>query len=140
MSKGNTWANDLIKAIYQNDTTALDAVLALSEFYVALHTADPGASGSQNTNEVSYTGYTRVAVTRDSSGWNISGRVVSPVDPITFPAVAGAAGNIATHVSIGTAISGAGKIIEKGAITPNISCDLGSEPSLKNTSIITEAC
>ena len=45
----------------------------LTNLYVALHTADPGESGTQSTNEISYTSYARVAVARSSAGWTVTG-------------------------------------------------------------------
>lgn len=50
----------------------------------------------------------------------------------------GGAGGTATHASIGTAASGAGKILYKGALTPSITVALGVSPRIKNTSTITE--
>lgn len=138
MSKGNTFENDILKALFHDDTTNLDAILALTNFYVAIHTADPGEAGDQTTSEVSYTGYQRVAVARTSSGWNIVNNTFSPVDAITFPEVLGAAGALATFASIGTASSGTGKILYRGPIDPTISCDLGYEPSLNTDSLGSE--
>ena len=68
--KTTTWANDLLKLLFQavpianiadNATTA-----PLTLLYISLHTADPGAAGAQNTSEAAYTGYARVAVARPS--------------------------------------------------------------------------
>lgn len=43
--------------------------------YVALHTANPGAAGSQGTSEVTWSGgtpYARVAVARTTGGWTVT--------------------------------------------------------------------
>lgn len=141
MSKGNTFENDLLKLIFNGTAIANLADNAasspLANLYVALHTADPGEAGAQNTSECSYTGYARVAVARTAGGWSITNNVVSPVAEIAFPE-ATAGSETATHFSIGTAASGAGKILYKGAISPTIAIAAGVSPRLKTTSTITE--
>ena len=141
MSKGNTFENDLLRLIFNGTAIANLADNAasspLANFYVALHTADPGEAGAQNTSECSYTGYARVAVARTAGGWTVTNNVVSPVAEIAFPE-ATAGSQTATHFSIGTAASGAGKILYKGAISPAIAIAAGVSPRLKTTSTITE--
>lgn len=141
MSKGNTFENDLLKLIFNGTAIANLADNAasspLANLYVALHTADPGEAGAQNTSECSYTGYARVAVARSAGGWSITNNVVTPVAEIAFPE-ASAGSETATHFSIGTAASGAGKILYKGAISPTIAIAAGVSPRLKTTSTITE--
>jgi hypothetical protein len=84
--------------------------------YVSLHSADPGEAGAQNTSEVSYTGYARVAVARSSSGWDVSGAVASNHAAITFGA--DTSGTVtATYIGVGTDSSGAGHLLYSGAIT-----------------------
>lgn len=141
MSKGNTFENDLLKLIFNGTAIANLADNAasspLANFHVALHTADPGEAGTQSTSECSYTGYARVAVARSAGGWSITNNVVTPVAEIAFPE-ATAGSETATHFSIGTAASGAGKILYKGAISPAIAITAGVSPRLKTTSTITE--
>lgn len=141
MSKGNTFENDLLRLIFNGTAIANLADNAasspLTSLYVALHTADPGEAGAQNTSECSYTGYARVAVARSAGGWSITNNVVTPVAEIAFPE-ATAGSETATHFSIGTAASGAGKILYKGAISPTIAIAAGVSPRLKTTSTITE--
>lgn len=104
MSKGDTTENDLLKLIF-NATAIANladnaASLPQAALFVALHTADPGEAGTQNTSEVTYTGYTRVAVVRTSSGWTVTTNSVSPFAAITFPAGTGGSGTV-TYASIG---------------------------------------
>jgi len=106
--------------------------------YLALHTADPGEAGNQGTSEISYTGYSRVAVARTTGGWTVSGNSVSPVAAIEFGEMTGGAGGTVTHASIGTVSTGTGKILYSGALTPTIAVALGVLPRIKNTSTITE--
>lgn len=144
MSKSDTFESDLLKLIFNATPIANIADNAasspLANLYVALHSGDPGETGSQSTNEVSYTGYARVAVARTSGGWTISGSAptqVAPVATISFPACSGGSAT-ATHASVGVASSGAGKVLYSGALTPNISITSGVTPELTTSSTITE--
>lgn len=142
MSKSNTFENDLLKLIFNGTAIANLAdnasVSALSVLYVALHTADPGEGGTQSTNEVAYTGYSRVAVNRDGTGWTVTGNSVSPTSNIEFGEMTGGTAGTATHASIGVAASGATKILYSGALTPSIAYAIGVIPRIKSTSTITE--
>lgn len=141
MSKGNTFENDLLALIFNATTIANIAINATSSpltvLEVALHTADPGEAGNQTTSECAYTSYARVAVTRDNTGWTVSGASVSPAAIIAFPACTGGT-ETATYASIGTAHTGTGKILYSGAITPNLSISSGVTPRLTTASTITE--
>jgi hypothetical protein len=106
--------------------------------YVSLHTADPGEAGSQTTNEISYTGYARVAVARSGAGWAVTGNSVSPAAAVTFGAMTAGAGGTVTHFGVGTDPSGAGKLLYKGTVTPNVSVTNGVTPQLTTATAITE--
>jgi hypothetical protein len=142
MSKSNAFETDLLGLIFNGTaiSTIADnaASTPLTNLYLALHTADPGEAGNQGTSEISYTGYSRVAVARTTGGWTISGNSVSPVAAIEFGEMTGGAGGTVTHASIGTASTGTGKILYSGALTPTIAVALGVLPRIKNTSTITE--
>lgn len=141
MSKGNTFENDWLVLIFNATAIANIADNAasspLTNLQVALHTADPGEGGSQTTSECAYTSYARVAVARTSGGWTVTANSVSPAATISFPACTGGT-EIVTHFSVGTASSGAGKILYKGPVTPNISVSTGVTPQLTTASTITE--
>lgn len=141
MSKGNTFENDWLKLIFNATAIANiadDAASSpLANLYVSLHTADPGEAGDQTTNECAYTSYARVAVARTSGGWTVTNNSVSPAANIDFPAATGGT-ETATHFAVGTASSGAGKVLYKGTITPNISISSGVTPRLTTASAITE--
>lgn len=141
MSKGNTFENDLVKLIFQATAIANIADNAgsspLTNLYMSLHTADPGEAGDQTTSECAYTSYARVAVARSGSGWTVTNNSVSPAANIDFPAATGGS-ETATHAVIGTAASGAGKILYKGAISPNIAISNGVTPRLTTASTVTE--
>lgn len=89
----------------------------ITNIAVALHTADPGAAGTQSTNEVAYTGYARVNVARTVGGWTVTANSVSPVATIAFGQRTDAgAPVIATHFSTGFPGGGATTIINRGII------------------------
>ena len=141
MSKGDTFENDLLKLIFNGTAIANladnAATSPLTNLFVALHTADPGETGNQSTNEVSYTGYARATVARTSGGWTITANSVSPTANIDFGAcTAGTA--TATHASVGVAVSGATKLLYSGALSPTISISAGVTPRIPTGSTITE--
>ena len=141
MSKGNTFENDLLKLIFNGDAIANIADNAASSplavLYLALHTADPGEAGSQTTSEATYTSYARVAVARTSSGFTIANNQVTLAANTDFPAATGGTNTI-THFGIGTASSGAGKLLYKGSLSPTISVSNGVTPRINSGVIVTE--
>lgn len=141
MSKGNTFENDLLKLIFNATAIANIADNAatspLTNLYVSLHTADPGEAGDQTTSEATYTSYARVAVARTSGGWTVTNNSVSPASAITFPAGTGGSGTV-THFAVGTASSGAGKLLYSGTVSPNIVTGNGVTPQLTTSTAITE--
>lgn len=141
MSKGNTFENDLLKLIFNAtaiaDLAENDSSSPATNLYASLHTADPGEAGDQTTNESAYTSYARVAVARTTGGWTVTNNSVSPVATISFPAGTGGSGTV-THFAVGTASSGAGKLLWSGTVTPNIVTGNGITPQLTTASTITE--
>lgn len=141
MSKGDTFENDWLKLIFQATAIANiadnAATTPLTNLFVALHTADPGETGTQATNEATYTGYARVSVARSAGGWTVTANSVSPVAAISFGACT-AGTNTITHWSVGVAVSGATKLLYSGTVTPNISVTNGVTPQLTTASTITE--
>lgn len=134
MSKSNTFENDLLLLLFNNtnianigDATGLRGSSAAGNLYIALHTADPGEAGDQTTNEVAYTSYARVAVARSSGGFTVATNTVTNAAAITFPQCTGGAAT-ATHFSIGTSASGAGKILYSGALTASLAISNGITP------------
>jgi len=110
---------------------------------IALHTADPGAGGSQATNEATYTSYTRVNVARTSGGWTITGNEpcnVNPVANISFPAGTGGSGsivNFSTGKSNATPPTGAQPLLWTGPVAPAITSGTGVTPVLTTATVIT---
>ena len=117
MSKANTFETDLLSKVFCNTSLSWDAI---TNIYVALHTADPGEAGSQTTSETAYTSYARVAVARTTAGWTVSspggvGTVVN-ASAITFPQCTSASSQV-TYFSVGQLTSGAGQIFYSGALS-----------------------
>ena len=134
MSMSNASETNLLLLLFNNtdwanvgDAAGLQNSAAAGSFYVALHTADPGDAGNQSTNEVSYTGYARVAVARTAGGWTVSGNQVSNTATVQFgECTAGSA--TATHFSVGLLTSGAGDILYSGALSASRSISSGITP------------
>lgn len=123
MSAGNTTENDL--AAYIFDSTA-PAWAGNASFYIRLHSSDPGETGTATTNEISYTGYDGVAVSR-TTGFTISGNEASNAALIQFPLCAGSSAT-ATHFSVCTTQNGAGQIIVSGALSSSLAISTGIQP------------
>lgn len=144
MSKTNAWENALLELVFKNtnaanigDATGLRGSSTAGSFYVSLHTGDPGEAGDQTTNETAYTSYARVAVARSGSGFTVTGNSVSPAANVDFPECTGSTSTV-THFGIGTASSGAGVLLYKGAVSPSISVSTGVTPRLTTASAVTE--
>lgn len=144
MSLGNTTETDILKLYFQAlpianiaDNAAIDP---LTNLYVSLHTADPGEAGNQTTSQCDYTSYARVNVSRSDSGWTVAevdvgGSTVKNAVIVSFPQCTGGSNN-ATHVAIGTAASGAGKIIAKGALDNPLAISNGITPSFAVNALV----
>ena len=141
MSFSNQFEADILGLIF--NATAISGLAdnasasPLTNLYVALHTADPGEGGNQSTNEVSYTGYARVAVQRSGAGWTLAGQTISPTAVIEFGEMTAGTAGTAVYASVGTAASGAGKYIIRGALSPTIPFQVGTVPRIRANSTIT---
>lgn len=145
MSKSNAWENALALLVFNNtnaanigDATGLRGSTVAGSLYFSLHTADPGEAGTQTTSEVTYGSYARVAVARSGAGFVVTGNSVSPAANVDF-AAATSGTETATHFGIGTASTGAGVLLYKGALTPAIAIAVGAQaPRILPTSTIVE--
>lgn len=141
--KSATFSNQLLALIFNGTTIpnlAQNATASpLTNLYLALHTADPTASGTQATNEVSYTGYARVAVARTTGGWTVTGANVDPVANIVWPTCTGSAGQVATFASIGVSPTGAGTFLYAAPLSPPITITVNLPPTATPASVISEA-
>lgn len=145
MSKSNVFEADLLSLIFLNtniadigDATGLRGSSAAGSLYWSLHTADPGEAGTAITNETAYTGYARVAAARSGAGFTVTGNSVSPPANVDFGECSASPGGALTHFGIVNTASGAGKLLYKGTLTPNITMAVSVVPRLKSSSTITE--
>lgn len=129
----------LLQLLFQNanaadigDATGLRGSTTAGQLFLSLHTADPGEAGTQTTSEVAYTSYGRVGINRASGagGFTVAGNSVSPAtQPTSFPAATGGSAT-ATHFGIGTASTGAGVLLYRGALSASIVISSGVTPQL----------
>jgi hypothetical protein len=120
------------------------ATTPLAQLFVALHTATPGPTGTQSTNEISYTSYARVAVARSNSApaWTITGNSPASASPnaaISFASMTGGTGGTATYFSIGSLSTGAGVIYYYGTISPSVTVSTGVAPQLTTATVLSES-
>lgn len=136
-----TFANDLIKLLLTRAPIANiadDAVTApLTSLFLGLHTADPGPAGTQETAAVVYTGSARIAVARLAGNWTITNNVARPAARLEFPEMTGGTESLATWLTIGTSLTGPGKVLLRGRLSPDIQLRLGVIPAIKADSTIT---
>lgn len=147
MSKSNTWEYGLLALVFNNvdftgvgDAGGLLGSVTEGSLYVSLHTGDPSDEGDQDDNEVTYGSYARVAVARNSGAWTVSGTPpikVNPTAAIVFPTSTSGT-QTANFFGIGTAVSGAGKLLYSGPIVPVLDCSSGETPQLTTDTEITE--
>ena len=142
MGKGNSLSAGYLALLFNATTLpniAINATSApLTNLYVSLHTANPGAAGTQSSSEAAYVGYARVPVVRSSAGWTLSGETIFPVSPIVFPTSTGGT-ETETYFGIGSAASGAGVLYYSGTLTPPVVVSNGIAPDITTATMITEA-
>lgn len=146
-AKSRQYAYDLLRLIL--NATSLDklaednSVDGVTQFYLALHTADPGDNGSQASSETNYVDYARQAINRTAAAMGCtlaSPSVASFVSDIIFPDIgAASAAQTLTHWSLGFDAAGAGEILFRGPIAPTLPIASGqSGPILAAGTTITE--
>lgn len=133
MGISNVTENNLLNLVFSAQAWSgyADNTVTTPETHidVALHTGDPGDTGDMSTNEVSYTGYTRVGVAR-SNGWTIATEgSISPAMQIDFPTGTGGGGEI-TYFSTGKTGGGPTPILWTGSVTPSMQSGADVSPHL----------
>lgn len=123
MGKSNSMANSMLLLIFNNtdfanigDAAGLQNSLVAGSLFVSLHTANPGAAGTQATSEATYTGYARKAVARSAAGWTVTGNTVNNTAAVTYdPCTAGS--NTIIYYGIGTDLAGAGTLLYSNSLS-----------------------
>ena len=123
MSASNATETELLSYIFDSATPAWDGN---ADFYVRLHSSDPGEAGSAVTNEIAYTSYDGVSISR-TTGFSVSGNTASNAGLVQFPTCTGSSAT-ATHFSICTTQNGAGQIIVSGALSASLAISSGIQP------------
>lgn len=106
------------------EAAALDALFDGTTLYLSLHTADPGETGDQATNEAAYTGYSRQSFAYTRSGSAVTNDAVVEFGLCT----ALGSPETLTHFGIGTAASGGGTLYFSGALTSTIPMQTNFSP------------
>lgn len=134
MSLVNTAETDLLELIFQavtwNNIAENDSTSPATNFYVSLHTASPGETGSQTTSETTYGSYARQAVARTTAGWTVSGNTADNAGAITFPEATSGPSTV-THWGIGLSLTGAGTLLAYGTVdtpTSGLVVNTGVQP------------
>ncbi len=146
MSASNAFETALLNLYFLNtdhanvgDAAGLQNSAAAGSFYISLHTADPGETGTQATSETAYTGYARVAVARSGAGWTVSGNTVSNAAVVTFGNCTAAPGAAVTYFGIGSDASGAGNLFLSGALGASYQPAVGNAPTFAIGALTTTA-
>lgn len=120
MSATNVFENGLLSLIFENanyanvgDATGLRGSSTAGVFWISLHTADPGETGTQSTSESAYTNYARQSVARSTAGWSVASGVADNDAAISYPQC-GATGSTVTHVGVGSDQTSTGNLFLKG--------------------------
>lgn len=146
MGKSTSASSDWLKLLFQNvtwagvgDATGIVGSTTAGSLDVSLHTADPTAAGNQTSNEISYTGYARVAVARSTGAWTVTSNSVSPAATISFGQMTAGTGGTVNFMGVGKAASGTGELLYSGSISPTIAVANGVTPQLTTSTTITES-
>lgn len=134
MSMSNATETEILSYIFDS---AAAAWAANGNFYLALHTGDPGEAGTATTNEIAYTSYARVAVSR-TTGFTVSGNTAENAALVQFPTCTGSSGT-ATYFSVVTTSSGAGQIICSGALSSSLAISTGIQPQFNAGALVITA-
>lgn len=142
--KNSPFNNDLLKLILNGvgiPGLASNAISSpLPNLFMSLHTDDPAADGNQIAFEATYTGYRRQPVSRTVAGFTVFAGAATLATSVVFPAATGSSDSeTETWAAIGTALTGEGKILYRGPITPEIPVTLGTAPQLAVGTTVTES-
>lgn len=139
--KSDVFESDLLKLIFNGTPIAgiadNAAASPLTVLWLSLHYADPGDTGTQNTNELSYNGYGRRSVARSTAGWGLfSGFSMRLQADLAFPKSVDVVPQTASYFGVGTTQLSSGKLLYSGLLSPAIVCSIGITPILNAFSTI----
>lgn len=135
MSKTNTFQNDFLLLLFNNvaiagigDAGGILGSAVDGSLYGSLHTANPGEKGDQESNEAAYTSYVRIAIARTVGGWTVVGSQASNAALAQWAAATGG-DEVEKYWGIGTAATGAGKLLASGKFKFPLPVVSGIEPT-----------
>lgn len=131
MSASNTFENALLLLIFNGtaiaDIAENDSSSPLTQYYISLHTADPGEAGDQSTSETTYGSYARIAIVRDNTGWTVTGNEASNASTNSFAQNTAGTPTI-THCGLGKSASGAGTLLLSNPLDSTLNMQVGTTP------------
>lgn len=146
MSATNVFESGLLSLIFQNsnyanvgDAVGLRGSSTAGSFYISVHTADPGETGSQTTSETAYGSYARQPVARSSGAFTVSGTAptqVANAADVSFPSATSGPSTL-THSGIGSDVSGAGNLFMSGALNASLIVNSGIAPKFSAGALVT---
>jgi hypothetical protein len=138
MSKTTAFSGALLELLFLNragltigDELGLRGSIRAGQFWLSLHSQDPGSTATQITAEVRYGGYGRVPVDRSADFWKVEGRKAILLQPVDFPEMTSGAALAAKFVGLGTAENGGGLLIYRARLDPEIVLASGVIPRLR---------
>lgn len=130
-SKTTQSANDFLNYFLRNAAPSWGGANAL---YLSLHTGAVGLGGNQATNEATYTGYARVALTRSGSGAFVAASSGSSSNNalVQFGLCSGGTlPETITHVALGENASGVGTVMATAALNSPLVVNLNIRPQFE---------
>lgn len=123
MSFSNSTEEDVLQQVFIGTALPWNSN---TDLWIALYTASPGEAGTATTNEATYGGYARIALTR-ATDFTVSGNTVENANLEQFAACTSGSNTI-THAAVVDSASGAGNIIVYAALSSSISVTTGVQP------------
>lgn len=116
-----------VAAANVGDAGGLQPSATAGVFWISLHTASPGETGSQTTNESAYGSYARQDEARNATQWTVTANVADNDNAITYPQASSGSETL-THFGLGSASSAAGNLFLYGALTASLAVSAGITP------------
>lgn len=129
--------NDILDLLFTNvdapnwgDAPGLQNSATAGSLHISLHTGDAigDTTTSQATSETTYSGYSRQAVARSTTGWTVASGTVDNDSLIQFGSMTAGGPVTITDVGIGYASTGAGYLHIWGQVTPDLVVNNGVNP------------
>jgi hypothetical protein len=118
------------------DANGLQGSAASGSLYVSLHTTtDPAYLEQANeyysgqlSNELSYIGYARQPIVRAAASWTVTTGTASNGGFVNFPVCTDDLGSpqVARYFGVGTQLTGSGKLLMYGTLSPTASYSTGT--------------